>query len=202
MMQPLDSILQPLLAETAARHFHLCPRQVLGVRMGLYGLRLLGLVDEVYGPRFDNSHKRLLTFVETDGCGADGIAVATNCAIGRRTLRVLDYGKMAATLVDTQTQRAVRISPHPEARHLAQSCTPNAESRWLAYRQAYQILPDEAMMVAQAVRLTQPLEAILSQPEMRVVCVACGEEVMNEREVVGETGRVLCRSCAGERYYQ
>jgi formylmethanofuran dehydrogenase subunit E len=85
---------------------------------------------------------------------------------------------------------------------LAQSCTPNAESRWHAYRQAYQILPDEAMMVAQAVRLTQPLEAILSQPEARVVCVVCGEEVMNEREVMGENGRVLCRSCAGERYYQ
>jgi formylmethanofuran dehydrogenase subunit E len=170
--------------------------------MGLYGLRLLGLVDEVYGPRVDNCDKHLLTFVETDGCGADGIAVATNCAIGRRTLRVLDYGKMAATLVDTQTQRAVRISPHPEARHLAQNCVPNAESRWHAYRQAYQILPDEAMMVAQAVRLTQPLEAILSQPEARVVCVVCGEEVMNEREVMGENGRVLCRSCAGERYYQ
>jgi len=170
--------------------------------MGLYGLRLLGLVGEAYVPRFDNCDKRLLTFVETDGCGADGVAVATNCFVGRRTLRVVDYGKMAATLVDTKTQQVLRIAPHPDARYLAQSCSPSTESRWHAYREAYQILPDEAMMVAQVVQLIQPLEAIISQPEARVICAACGEEVMNEREVVGENGRILCRSCAGEKYYQ
>ena len=169
--------------------------------MGLYGLRLLGLVDEAYRPRFVNEGKRLLTFVETDGCGADGIAVATDCALGRRTLRLVDYGKMAATLVDTQTQHAIRLNPHPDSRHLAQSCAPEAESRWHAYRQAYQVLPDEAIMVAQVVQLRQPIAAIISHPEARAICVACGEEIMNEREVVGENGRLLCRSCAGDSYY-
>ena len=195
-------MLTPLLSETADRHHHLCPRQVLGVRMGLYGLRLLGLVDEAYQPRFVNRDKRLLVFVETDGCGADGIAVATDCAIGRRTLRVVDYGKMAAALVDTQTQRAIRLNPHPDSRSLAQSCAAEAESRWHAYRQAYQVLPDEAMMVAQIVQLRQPIAAIISHPEARAICAACGEEIMNEREVMGENGRVLCQSCAGNSYYQ
>jgi formylmethanofuran dehydrogenase subunit E len=199
---PAEAILTPLLVETADRHQHLCPRQVLGVRLGLYGLRLLGLVDEIYQPRFVNEDKRLLTFVETDGCGTDGIVVATNCTVGQRTLRVLDYGKMAATLVDTRTNKAIRLSPHPNSRHLAQSCSPDAESRWHAYRQAYQVLPDEAMMVAQVVQLQQPLTTIISHPEARAICEVCGEEIMNEREVVGENGRVLCQSCTGNSYYQ
>ena len=198
---PATAVLKPLLQETAARHNHLCPRQVLGVRMGLYGLRLLGLVDGGYQPRFVNGQKRLLVFVETDGCGADGIAVATNCAVGRRTLRVLDYGKMAATLADTHTNKTIRLIPHPDSRHLAQSCAPEAESRWHAYRQAYQQLPDEVMMVAQAVQLRQPIRAIISHPEARAICSLCGEEVMNEREKVGENGRIWCQSCAGNHYY-
>ena len=202
MSQPPNHILQPLLAETADRHFHLCPRQVLGVRMGLYGLRLLGLVDEVYQPRFVNEGKRLFVFVETDGCGADGIAVATDCALGRRTLRLVDYGKMAATLVDVETNRTIRLSPHPDARDLAQRCAPEAESRWHAYREAYQLLPDEAMMVAQAVQLRQPIQAIISRPEARAICGLCGEEIMNERGVMGENGRIFCQSCVGDSYYE
>jgi len=199
---PITAVLRPLLQATADRHFHLCPRQVLGVRMGLYGLRLLGLVDGEYQPRFVNEGKRLLVFVETDGCGADGIAVATDCAVGWRTLRVVDYGKMAATLVHVDSNRAIRLSPHPDARDLAQSCAPDAESRWHAYVAAYQLLADEAMMVARPVQLTQSLAVILSRPEARAVCAVCGEEVMNEREVVGENGRILCQSCAGNGYYR
>ena len=199
---PATAVLQPLLQETAARHYHLCPRQVLGVRLGLYGLRLLGLVNSVYQPRFVNEGKRLLVFVETDGCGADGVAVATSCALGRRTLRLVDYGKMATTLVDTHTDHAVRIAPHPDSRQLAQNCAPQAKSRWHAYVEAYQVLPDEAIMTAQTVQLQQPIATIISRPEARAICTLCGEEIMNEREMAGENGRVLCRSCAGGSYYQ
>jgi formylmethanofuran dehydrogenase subunit E len=170
--------------------------------MGLYGLRLMGLMDGAYQPRFVNEGKRLLVFVETDGCGADGIAVATDCAIGRRTLRVVDYGKMATTLVNTLTHQAIRLMPHPDARDLAQSCAPEAESRWHAYVEAYQLLPDEAMMVARPVQLTHSLAAIISRPEARAICALCGEEVMNEREMVGASGVILCRFCAGDGYYQ
>ncbi|MCP4426338.1 MAG: hypothetical protein GY803_17745, partial [Chloroflexi bacterium] len=100
MMISLDTdlmkdLLRPYLDDSAARHKHLCPRQVLGVRIGLRGLRELDFIDEGYQSRYDNRRKRLLTIVEADGCGADGIAVATDCQVGRRTMRVLDYGKMA-----------------------------------------------------------------------------------------------------------
>ncbi len=101
--------LAELLEQTARLHHHLCPRQVLGVRMGTWAGELLGL-------DVPQSGRRLFVIAETDGCGVDGISVATNCWIGRRTLRVEDYGKLAATFIDTVTQRAVRIVPRSSAR--------------------------------------------------------------------------------------
>ncbi|MCS7220108.1 MAG: FmdE family protein [Anaerolineae bacterium] len=186
--------LPELLEATAAQHKHLCPRQVLGVRMGLLGGRWLGL--EV--PRDD---KRLIAFVETDGCFADGITAATGCRVGKRTLRVVDFGKVAVTFADIYTERAVRIAPHPLSRERAKSYAPDAPSRWHAQLQAYQIMPDEELMIAQAVVLTFSLEKFVSKAGYRVTCAICGEEVINEREVLRD-GLTLCRACAGERYYQ
>lgn len=201
---PDKPLIAQLLEESARRHQHLCPRQVLGVRLGLRGLRALGFVDDGGRPRFCNTEKRLLTIVETDGCGADGIAVATDCAVGRRTLRVLDYGKVAATLVDTHTRRAVRVHPSPDSRELAQQYAPEARSRWHAYLHAYRIIPDEDLVVVREVTLTQSIEEILSKPDARAVCEACGEEIINEREV-RQNGQTLCRHCAAgydDRYYK
>lgn len=198
---PHKALLERLLQETARRHRHLCPRQVLGVRLGLCGLRALGLAGEQGRARFDNEEKRLLTICETDGCGMDGVAVATDCAAGRRTLRVLDFGKVAATLVDTGRGEAVRVSPSPHSRQLAQEQANDARSRWHAYLNAYQHIPDEELIVVQRVALLQSVSEIISHPDARAVCDQCGEEIMNEREVIrGE--RTLCRSCAGERYYR
>jgi formylmethanofuran dehydrogenase subunit E len=189
----------PLLDASTERHRHLCPRQVLGIRLGLFGLRQLGLLDEA-GCLFDNEKKRLLTIMETDGCGADGVAVATDCHIGRRTLRVVDYGKMAATLVDTQTEKAIRVAPSPLSRELAPDFAPDARSRWHAYLEAYQVMPDDLLLEWQPVQLTPSISEIISRPGVRVTCADCGEEIINEREVV-VNGRILCRSCAGNAYY-
>lgn len=198
---PSSALMDLLLKESAARHRHLCPRQVLGVRLGLHGMQALGLIDAGYLPRYDNQNKRLLTIVETDGCGSDGISVATDCSVGHRTLRLMDYGKVAATLVDTLTKRAVRVSPLPGARQLAPSYAPEAASRWHAYLQAYAVIPDQLLILAQEVTLTRTLAEILSRPEARVLCDQCGEEILNEREV-RHNGRILCLSCAGDSYYE
>lgn len=198
---PETAVLQPLLADSAARHDHLCPRQVLGVRVALCGLRALGLVGDDYRPRFHNDNKRLLTIVETDGCGADGIMVTADCQVGRRTLRVHDFGKMAATFVDTRAGRALRVWPHPQSRQLAPRYAPTAVSRWHAYLEAYRLIPDHELLRVQEVALLRPIAAIISRPDARVVCAQCGEEIMNEREIV-DRGRVLCRACAGQSYYR
>ena len=175
-------------------HDHICPRQVLGLRMGEWAGDLLRL-------RLPQADKRLIAFTETDGCFADGIMVATGCALGHRTLRLEDQGKVAVTFVDTRTRRAVRIRPHPLARqHAARYAT--AQSRWHAQLAAYQTLPVDELLCACPVELVVPIEAIVSRPGVRVTCAVCGEEIINEREVV-RAGMILCRSCAGEgRYYR
>ena len=186
--------LQELLQTTAARHAHLCPRQVLGVRMGLLAAQVLRL-------ELPQADKRLLTMVETDGCFADGIAVATGCWVGRRTLRIEDYGKVAATFIDTHTGRAVRLVPRSAARDLAARYAPEASNGWGAYLLGYQRMPDDELLTAQDVQLIASLQSIISTPEARASCAVCGEEIFNEREVVRD-GVVLCKGCAGNTYYQ
>jgi formylmethanofuran dehydrogenase subunit E len=188
--------LPELLNASARLHRHLCPRQVLGVRMGLVAGELLDL-DIPQSAR----SKRLLTIVETDGCAVDGIAVATNCWVGQRTLRVEDYGKVAATFVDTQTHRALRIVPRGDARQSAHTYAPEACNRWEAMLLGYQAMPWEELFLVQPVQLSIPLEKLVSHAGCKVQCEACHEEIINEREVF-VAGRVLCRSCAGEGYYQ
>ncbi len=183
-----------ILTASAALHDHLCPRQVLGARIGVLAGRILALDL----PRED---KRLLTIVESDGCAVDGISAATGCRIGKRTLRVEDYGKVAATFVDTLTERSIRIAPHPRARETAAIYAPEATDRWHAQLLGYQRMPDEKLLVWRAVVLTATVSSIVSQPGRRAICQRCEEEISNEREVyLGST--LLCRACAGPAYYR
>lgn len=188
-METLETYLQ----RSATLHHHLCPRQVLGVRMGLFGGKLLGLV-------VPQPQKRLLTIMETDGCGADGVAVATNCWVGRRTMRIEDYGKMAATFIDTVTETAVRVYPHPDARSNAQRAAPEAPNSWQGYLLGYQRLPVSALLRYQPVQLRQPVADLIGRAGVRVDCAVCGEEILNQREIVRD-GVPLCRACVGEPYY-
>jgi formylmethanofuran dehydrogenase subunit E len=187
--------IQPFLERSAARHSHLCPRQVLGVRIGLLATELFGT------PPGENPGKRLLAIVESDGCFCDGIEVATGCSVGHRRMRVEDYGKIAATFVDTLSGRAVRIAPRLDARQYAFTCQPQESRHYFAQLKAYQILPDDELLVVKEVQLETPVERIISKPGTRTVCDQCGEEIVNEREVSQE-GQTLCRACAGERYYR
>ena len=183
-----------LLEQSARRHQHLCPRQVLGVRMGLYAGKLLGL-------ELPQTNKRLITLIETDGCLLDGVAVATGCNPGRRTLCVQDYGKMAATFVDGHTGRALRIAPQADARLQCLSFVDWSPDRWQAYLQGYQVLADEVLLLARPVSLNFSLADLISSESARAVCQACGEEIFNQREVrIGES--CLCRACAGQAYYK
>ena len=187
------SELQELLAKTAANHHHLCPRQVLGVRMGMYAGELLDL-------KLPQTRRRLLTIMETDGCGADGVSVASNCWVGHRTLRIVDYGKVAATFIDTKTETAVRIAPHPLCRERALAAAPEAPNRWQGYLLGYQRLDFPDLLVYEAVRLKDDLRKLISRAGWRATCELCGEEIINEREVQ-VNDRTLCRPCAQGAYY-
>jgi formylmethanofuran dehydrogenase subunit E len=186
--------IQHLLETSARDHSHLCPRQILGVRIGLRGMQVLGLEANV-------NSKRLLVITETDGCFVDGLSAATHCTVGHRTLRVEDYGKVAATFIDTKIGRAVRVSPMLDVREKACQSTPDEARHYFAQMWAYQIMPDEEMFTVAEVRLSVSVEEILSRPGVRVNCDICGEEIMNEREVRRD-GLALCRACDGKAYYQ
>ncbi len=185
--------LQTILEISSSQHNHLCPRQILGARIGLAGLTALGFTEPP-------GKKRLLVILETDGCFADGVIAATDCTVGHRTLRVEDYGKVAATFVDTEISRAVRLAPALNVRQQARTCVPEEPSRYSAQMQAYQILPDEELLTVTKVSLAAPIERIVSRPGIRVDCARCGEEIMNEREILVDD-QLLCRACAGHAYY-
>lgn len=185
--------LEPLLALVAARHRHLCPRQVLGLRLGLAGAAILDLAV----PRHD---RRLLVISESDGCFADGLEVTTGATTGRRTLQLVDYGKAAATLADVASGRAIRLAPQPDVRERAWDYAPQARSRYFAQLQGYQVMPAEELFRVEWVTLAEPPARLLSRPGLRVTCARCGEEIINQREVRRD-GVVLCRACAGPAYY-
>lgn len=187
------TILQTILETSASRHKHLCPRQVLGARIGLAGVAALGL--EV--PRPD---KRLLIFVETDGCFADGVEVATGCTMGHRTLRLADYGKIGATFVDVKTETAVRVAPRLDIREKACCYAPDEKKHYYAQLTGYQTMPDAELLIIQPVRLTMPVRQIVSRAGVRVNCATCGEEIVNEREIMCG-GQPYCIACAGSAYY-
>ncbi len=184
--------LNAILEQTAAKHRHICPRQILGARMGLLAGQALGL-------ELPRSDKRLLILTETDGCFADGLSVATGCWLGRRTMRLMDHGKVAATFVDTHSSQAVRIAPHGQARANARAGFPHL-GKWSAYLEGYKVLPDADLLVMQSVQLTFSLEQMISHAGARVTCEVCFEEILNGREVMLE-GKVLCLSCAGDSYW-
>jgi formylmethanofuran dehydrogenase subunit E len=186
--------LQSLLDLSASQHSHLCPRQVIGVRSGLAAVAALGI-------DVPQTKKRLLTIVETDGCFADGVEVATGCSVGHRTLRVEDYGKIAATFIDTRSEHAVRVAPHLDVRQKAYDFAPHQTKRYFAQLDGYQVMPIYELVTIQEVQLTTPIAEILSRAGVRVNCNFCGEEIINQREIT-RSGVPLCKSCAGTSYYR
>ena len=181
------------LAEQA--HGHMCAGQVLGLRMALYGVRLLGLEDPAGADR-----KRLVTFVEIDRCATDAIPIVTGCRLGKRALKFRDFGKVAATFCDLRENRAVRIAARESAKQRARDLYPEIANKNQQQMRAYREMADEELFDIQWVRVSIGPEDLPGYKAPRVVCAECGEGINFKREVVRE-GRVLCRACAGERYY-
>jgi formylmethanofuran dehydrogenase subunit E len=190
-MKTLDEYLRD--AEQA--HGHLCAGQVLGVRMAMLGLRRLDIQDPQGKDR-----KRLVTFVEIDRCATDAVGVVTGCRLGKRALKFRDWGKMAATFVDVQSGRAVRVAAKESSRALAKSLHPELESANQQQMLAYRELKDDDLFTVQPVKVQLPAEEFPGYKGERVTCSACGEGI-NFRREIRRDGKILCRSCAGEGYY-
>src|SRR5258708_33080409 len=191
-MKSLDEYLQ----DAAVAHGHLCAGQVLGVRMAMFGLRSLDLNDPQGKDR-----KRIVTFVEIDRCATDAVMVVTGCRLGKRALKFRDWGKVAATFVNVETGKAVRVAAKESSKALAKSMHPEIEDKNQQQMLAYGEMPDEQLFQTQWVHVELPPEEFPGYKGERVVCEHCGEGI-NFRREVRRGGKVLCRSCAGERYYE
>jgi formylmethanofuran dehydrogenase subunit E len=182
------------LAEAA--HGHLCAGQILGLRMALYGVKLLGMHDPAGADR-----KRLVTYIEIDRCATDAIPVVTGCRLGKRALKFRDFGKVAATFCDLRDDRAVRLVARESSKQRARELYPEITDKNQQQMRAYRELSDEDLFDRQWVRVRIGPEDLPGYKAARVVCTHCGEGINFKREVMRD-GRPLCRACAGERYYE
>jgi formylmethanofuran dehydrogenase subunit E len=105
---PMDDI-QSLYQKAGSFHGSICAGIILGVRMAFLACQMHGIND----PNSPENRKKLITWVEIDRCATDGIQSVTGCSLGRRTLKVINYGIMAATFLNVESQKAFRISVHP-----------------------------------------------------------------------------------------
>jgi formylmethanofuran dehydrogenase subunit E len=192
LMKSLDEY----LADAEQAHGHLCAGQVLGVRLAMLGLFKLGIED----PR-GKDRKRLVTFVEIDRCATDAVAVVTGCRLGKRALKFRDWGKVAATFVDVSHGKAIRIAAKESSKALARQMHPEIADKNQQQMRAYREITDDDLFTTQWVKVVLPPEEFPGYKGERIVCDLCAEGINFKREVIRE-GKVLCRACAGEQYYE
>jgi len=186
---------ETLLEQSVRIHGHLCPGQVLGVKMSMLGLREAGIVD----PK-GKDRKKIIVFVEMDRCATDAVQSVTGCSLGHRTMKFMDYGKMAATFFNLETNKAVRVIAREDSREKAKVRFPDIKDKYQAQLEAYKIMTDEELFDIMEVSIQLQPEDMPGRPLKRVECELCGEFVQDMREV-NSNGKVLCRPCAGESYY-
>jgi len=191
-MQTFDTLLQ----ESAAAHGHLCPGQVVGVRMAMLGCRLIGL-DE---PTRRDQIKKLIVYVEMDRCTADAVAHVTGAKLGRRSLKFADYGIMAATFVNLETGRAFRVLSTEEARDLAPVFAPEVDGKGAQQLAAYRRMPDGVLFRVQKVRVHLADCDLPGPSRFKVACRRCGQVIRDGREVFRD-GQPLCRPCSESCYF-
>ena len=188
---------ETLLEGSAKAHGHLCAGQVVGVRMAMLGCNLIGLDEPSQPPQI----KQIIVYVEIDRCAADAIAYVTGVKLGRRSLKFVDNGIMAATFVNLESGRAVRILSTEEARDLAHSYAPGISDKHRQQMQAYKVMPDDELFRIQPVIVEVPDHDMPGPSRFKAQCQRCGQVVRDKKEVLHE-GLVLCRPCAWGTYYR
>jgi len=188
---------ETLLKGSEKAHGHLCPGQVVGVRMAMEGCRLIGLNT----PRELHKIKKLVVYVEMDRCAADAISHVTGAKLGRRSLKFVDNGIMAATFVNLETKKAFRILSKESARLLAQTLVPEIIDERQQQLVAYTKMSLEDLFFIEEVTLDVPANDMPGPTRFKAVCERCGQVVRDKKEVM-KNNEILCRPCALGTYYQ
>jgi formylmethanofuran dehydrogenase subunit E len=189
--------LDGLIAECGNLHGHICPGQLLGVRMARLGCSLTGVED----PR-GADRKKLLVWVEIDRCMTDAICAVTGVRLGKRSLKYLDYGKVAATFLNLAEDVAFRIVARDESRELADALYPEIESKKERQMLTYRTADEGDLFQTEPVRIRLDELELPGRPKRRLFCELCTEGINDGREVSDALGRKICRACAYGTYYQ
>lgn len=186
-----------LLDGSAKAHGHLCPGQVVGVRMAMLGCRLIGLDTPKELPQI----KKLIIYVEIDRCATDAIAFVTGVKLGRRSLKFVDNGIMAATFVNLESNRAYRIYSTETSRDLVDEYAPTVKDKRQRQIEAYINMPDDILFDVTPVKVDVPIHDMPGPTRFKAQCAHCGIIVRDKKEVLmGDN--ILCRACAYGSYYQ
>jgi formylmethanofuran dehydrogenase subunit E len=168
--------------------------------MAMLGCRMLGIEDP-RGLVNKADRKRLVTFFEIDRCATDAIAVVTGCMPGKRALKFRDWGKMAATFVEVNSGRAIRVAAKESSKALARQMHPELDNKNQQQMLSYREIADDDLFTTRWVKVDLPPEEFPGYKGEGIVCDVCGEGI-NFRREVRRDGKILCRSCAGESYYE
>jgi formylmethanofuran dehydrogenase subunit E len=191
----MDSF-RSLLSACVDEHGHLCPGQVIGVRMAILGCRLIGLEE----PRHREQIKKLLVYVEMDRCTADAVAHVTGARLGRRSLKFVDYGISAATFINLDTRASYRVLSTEQAREMAQTYAPECESATERQTAAYRRMHDRVLFRVQRVEVKFTEFDLPGPTRRKVACSRCGQMVRDARERMVD-GLPVCRPCMEEAYF-
>ena len=186
-----------LMVECGKLHGHICPGQLLGVRMAVLGCQLAGIED----PR-GVDRKKLFVWVEIDRCVTDAITAVTGVRLGKRSLKFLDYGKVAATFLNHSLNRAFRIVAKDEARDLADALYPSIEDKKERQMLTYRHAGASELFKVESVQIELNGFEMPGRPRRRINCAQCGEGVNDGRDLVDSLNRRVCRACAFGSYYQ
>lgn len=186
---------EELLKHSTDVHGHICAGQVIGVRMCLLALSLLDIDDPKGVDR-----KKIYTIVEIDRCATDAIQAVTGCSLGKRSMKHLDHGVMAATFANLDSGKSVRITALEEAREHASKYCSDIDNKYARQLEAYKVMPEEELFRVEHVKLDIPKQDLPGRPMRRVQCEQCSEWVQDSRDILID-GKILCSGCANGRYY-
>jgi formylmethanofuran dehydrogenase subunit E len=165
--------------------------------MAVLGCALVGIED----PRGADRNK-LVVWVEIDRWLADAVEAVTGARLGKRTLKFLDYGKLAATFLNVETGKAVRIAALESSRRLADLRHPEIEDKYERQMRTYREGAEEELFDITDVEVQMREKDLPGHPRSRVICHKCGEGVNDGREVSLPDRITLCRPCVYGTYYQ
>lgn len=188
---------ETLLKGSAKTHGHLCPGQVVGVRMAMEGCRLIGLDNPNKLPQI----KKLIVYVEMDRCATDAISYVTGAKLGRRSLKFIDNGIMAATFVNLETGKAFRLVSTEASRQKTSDYAPEISDTREQQLEAYKRMPLDELFVVEQVKVDVPAGDMPGPTRFKAVCQNCGQTIRDKKEVL-KNNRILCRPCAFGTYFQ